>query len=224
MILLIDNYDSFVFNLSRYLCELGVETKVCRNDALSVKNIKELQPAAIIISPGPCTPHEAGISIELVQQLGPHIPVLGVCLGHQALAVAYGGEVIRAPRPVHGKTSLIDHSDSPLFRDLPKPFRAMRYHSLVVNEQNLPTELEVIAQGDGLIMGLKHRSHPVWGVQFHPESILTEGGHQLLHNFLSLAGVPSSFVPAGDLTATLDFPLDGSADTDFPSGHLAIHW
>jgi anthranilate synthase component II len=224
MILLIDNYDSFVFNLSRYLCELGVDTQVCRNDALSVQDIDNLQPAAIIISPGPCTPLEAGISIELVQQLGPQIPILGVCLGHQALAVAYGGEVIRAPRPVHGKTSLIDYSDSPLFRDLPRPFRAMRYHSLVVNEQNLPAELEVIARGDGLIMGLKHRSHPVWGVQFHPESILTEGGHQLLHNFLAQANVHAAAIPSGDLTAPIDFPLNVTEDSEFPSGHVAIHW
>jgi anthranilate synthase/aminodeoxychorismate synthase-like glutamine amidotransferase len=199
MILLIDNYDSFVFNLARYFEELGQETDVVRNDALSVAEIAARKPAAIIISPGPCTPQEAGVSIDVICELSDRIPLLGVCLGHQALAAAFGGNVIRASEPVHGRTSLIRHSGEGLFLDLPSPLRATRYHSLIVEESSLPAELTVTARTeDGLIMGLAHRSRPCFGVQFHPESVLTQSGHQLLANFLRLAGLNASEVPAGD--------------------------
>jgi anthranilate synthase/aminodeoxychorismate synthase-like glutamine amidotransferase len=199
MILLIDNYDSFVFNLARYLEELGQETAVVRHDAATVAEIAARRPQAIVISPGPCTPHEAGVSVDVLRELSGEIPMLGVCLGHQALAAAFGGNIIRAPEPVHGRTSLIQHSGEGLFRDLPTPLRATRYHSLIVEESSLPEELIVTARSeDGLIMGLAHRSRPCFGVQFHPESVLTQSGHQLLANFLRLAGLNASAVPAGD--------------------------
>jgi anthranilate synthase/aminodeoxychorismate synthase-like glutamine amidotransferase len=199
MILLLDNYDSFVFNLARYLQELGAETRVERNDALSVAEVERLQPQAIVISPGPCTPTEAGISMDLVRNLGPQIPILGVCLGHQAIAAALGGEVVRAPLPVHGRTAFIRHQGTPLFQGMANPFRAMRYHSLLVQEDTLPEELCVTAHStDGLPMALEHRSWPVYGVQFHPESVLTEGGHRLLANFLTLAGLKPAELPSGE--------------------------
>lgn len=199
MLLLIDNYDSFVFNLARYFEELGQETWVVRNDALTVDALKASRPEAIVISPGPCTPDQAGISLELVRQLGPEIPILGVCLGHQAIAQALGGRVIRALQPVHGRTSLVEHSETGLFAGLPNPLRATRYHSLIVDERSLPSELRITARTpDGVPMAIQHASWRVWGVQFHPESILTDSGHSILANFLHLAGLTTRAVPAGD--------------------------
>ncbi|HWU50488.1 MAG: anthranilate synthase component II [Asticcacaulis sp.] len=192
MILVIDNYDSFTYNLVHYLAELGAETKVYRNDALSVQDALALAPKAILLSPGPCAPDQAGICLPLLRAAPEDMPILGVCLGHQSIGQAYGGDVIRAKTLMHGKTSPIHHSDKGLFRDMPNPFTATRYHSLAVKRETLPAELEVTAwTEDGEIMGLQHRTRPIHGVQFHPESIATEGGHQLLANFLELAGVKS---------------------------------
>lgn len=186
MIVLIDNYDSFVYNLARYLEELGQPTLVCRNDALTVADVQDLQPRAIVLSPGPCGPEQAGISVELVRRLCERIPILGVCLGHQCIAAAFGGSILRAPEPVHGRVSPIEHSGEGVFAGLPRPLHAARYHSLVVSSRNLPDCLEVTATTqDGLIMALQHRRLPLVGVQFHPESILTIAGHRLLYNFLS---------------------------------------
>ncbi len=191
MLLLIDNYDSFVYNLARYLVELGCETKVVRNDAMNVATVKLLKPKAIVISPGPCTPNEAGISIELIRQLSDSIPILGVCLGHQAIAAAFGGDIIRAPEPVHGRTSLVEHSGTGLFEDLPSPLKVGRYHSLIVDEASLSKELLITARTeDGIPMALQHRTRPLYGVQFHPESVLTVAGRPLLSNFLRLARLP----------------------------------
>jgi anthranilate synthase/aminodeoxychorismate synthase-like glutamine amidotransferase len=191
-ILLIDNYDSFVYNLARYLAELGCRTEVVRNDAVTVDQIRRTPPAGIVISPGPCTPAEAGVSLDIVRQLGPQIPLLGVCLGHQAIAMALGGRIVRASEPVHGRPSLVHHDGRGLFENLPDPLQAARYHSLIVEESSLPASLEITARtGDGLIMGLRHRVWPVSGVQFHPESVLTGSGHRLLANFLKQAGVES---------------------------------
>ena len=185
MLLLIDNYDSFTYNLYQYLCELGAEVLVHRNDRVTLDEIAAMQPDAIVISPGPCTPAEAGLSCQIIQTFGPCIPTLGVCLGHQAIGQVYGGKVIRATKPMHGKTSLINHHSQGIFRDLPMPFTANRYHSLIVERLTLPNELEITAEtADGLIMGLRHRTYPVEGVQFHPESIMTPVGKNLLRNFL----------------------------------------
>ena len=190
MILIIDNYDSFTFNLVQYLQELGAEVRVERNDALTVDEIAALAPEKIVISPGPCTPNEAGVSLAVIDQLGPRIPILGVCLGHQAIGQAYGGTVVRAGRIMHGKTSPIRHHGVGVFAGIPDGFEATRYHSLVVDKTRLPECLEMTAwteDADGgieEIMGLRHRVHPVEGVQFHPESILTQHGHALLRNFL----------------------------------------
>ena len=190
MILMIDNYDSFTFNLVQYLQMLGTEVRVERNDALSVEQIEALAPEKIVISPGPCTPNEAGVSMAVIERLGPRVPILGVCLGHQAIGQVYGGKVVRAGRIMHGKTSAIRHEGRGVFADLPDGYEATRYHSLVVERESLPDCLEVTAwteNEDGSfeeIMGLRHREHPVQGVQFHPESILTEHGHALLKNFL----------------------------------------
>ena len=191
MLLMIDNYDSFTYNLVQYLQELGEEVRVERNDALTVEQVAALAPARIVISPGPCTPDEAGISVALIERLGPRIPILGVCLGHQSLGQAYGGRVVRAGRIMHGKTSPIHHAGQGVFKGLPSPFEATRYHSLVVEDATLPDGLEVTAwteredgEGREAIMGLRHREHPVEGVQFHPESILTQHGHAMLRNFL----------------------------------------
>ena len=189
MILLIDNYDSFVYNLARYVRELGEEPTVCRHDAVDVDQILGLKPSHIIISPGPCSPKEAGISTEVVRQLGSRIPILGVCLGHQCIGAAYGGEIVRAGLPMHGKVSRIRHSGAGLFSGLPNPFRATRYHSLVIAPGSIPASLRVTATSDdGEIMAVQHLEYPVYGVQFHPESVLTEHGYRLLDHFLH--GVP----------------------------------
>lgn len=185
MILLVDNYDSFVYNLARYVRELGGDPVVRRNDDLTIGAIVGLAPSHIIISPGPCTPREAGISNELILALGPRVPILGVCLGHQCIGAAYGAAIIRARRPMHGKTSPIQHSGDDVFRGLPTPLSGTRYHSLAIAAEGLPGELRVTATApDGEIMGVAHREYPVSGVQFHPESILTEGGYEILKNFL----------------------------------------
>ena len=190
MLLMIDNYDSFTYNLVQYLQSLGAEVKVVRNDAMTVDEIAKLAPERIVISPGPCTPNEAGVSLEIIERLGATTPILGVCLGHQSLGQAYGGNVIRAGRIMHGKTSRIRHEGKGVFAGLPDAYEATRYHSLVVERSSLPDALEVTAwteNDDGSfeeIMGLRHREYPVEGVQFHPESILTEHGHALLKNFL----------------------------------------
>jgi anthranilate synthase component II len=184
MILLIDNYDSFTYNIYQYLCELGGDVVVRRNDKITVEEVRNMAPDRIVISPGPCTPNEAGISVELVKELGGEIPILGVCLGHQSIGAAYGGEVVRAHDVMHGKTSRISHDGQSILTGLPNPFTATRYHSLIVREESLPAELVVSARSeDGTIMAFRHREHDVFGVQFHPESILTEGGHRLLANF-----------------------------------------
>ena len=191
MLLVLDNYDSFTYNLVQYLQVLQPDVTVYRNDAVTVDEVADMSPAAIVVSPGPCTPHEAGISVDLIRALGPTIPTLGVCLGHQSIGAAFGGRVVRAPVLMHGKTSPIAHDGRRLFADLPNPFDATRYHSLIVARDGLPDVLDVTAQSpDGLIMGLQHRSHPIYGVQFHPESILTAAGPALLRNFLTLAQVP----------------------------------
>jgi anthranilate synthase component 2 len=190
MILVIDNYDSFTYNLVHYLNELGAETVVHRNDALTVQEALAMKPEAILLSPGPCDPDQAGICLPLLRAAPEDLPILGVCLGHQAIGQAYGGEVVRARSVMHGKTSRISHSDKGMFKGLPNPFTATRYHSLSVKRDTLPDVLEVTAwTDDGEIMGFQHRTRPVFGVQFHPESIATEGGHQMLENFLDLAGV-----------------------------------
>ncbi len=193
-LLMLDNYDSFTFNLVQYLQELGADVRVERNDALTVEQIERLAPQRIVISPGPCTPNEAGVSLALIERLGPTTPIFGVCLGHQAMGQAYGGDVVRAGRIMHGKTSNIRHEGKGVFAGLPDGFEATRYHSLVVDKATLPDCLEVTAwteNADGSveeIMGLRHREHPVEGVQFHPESILTQHGHALLRNFLERTG------------------------------------
>ena len=185
MLLLLDNYDSFTYNLYQYLSELGADVQVYRNDQISLDEIETLQPTHIVVSPGPCTPNEAGLSCQVIETFGPRIPLLGVCLGHQAIGQVYGGRVIRAPEPMHGKTSPMHHSERGVFRGLPHPFEANRYHSLIVERATLPDVLEITADtDDGLIMGLKHRTYPVEGVQFHPESIMTPVGKDLLRNFL----------------------------------------
>ncbi|HQZ72384.1 MAG TPA: aminodeoxychorismate/anthranilate synthase component II [Anaerolineae bacterium] len=186
MILLIDNYDSFVWNLARTVSELGHPRLVRRNDALSLADIAALAPSHIILSPGPCTPAEAGICNDVIRRFGPTLPILGVCLGHQCIGATYGGQVVRAGRPMHGKTSDIRHDGRGVFEGLPQPLTVTRYHSLVVARESLPDCLEVTAWSpDGEIMALRHRQHPVVGVQFHPEAVLTVGGHQLLANFLA---------------------------------------
>ncbi len=186
MILLIDNYDSFVYNLARYVAELGQEPVVRRNDAVTLEAIAALAPSHIIISPGPCTPNEAGVSLEVIRRFGPEIPILGVCLGHQAIGQAYGAEIVRATRPMHGKTSRIYHDGTGLFTGLPSPLIATRYHSLVIAPESVPPDLRVTATADdGEIMAVQHTSHPVTGVQFHPESVLTEYGYRMLDWFLT---------------------------------------
>jgi anthranilate synthase/aminodeoxychorismate synthase-like glutamine amidotransferase len=186
MILLLDNYDSFVYNLARYVAELGETPLVQRNDALTLEQIGSLAPSHIIVSPGPCSPTEAGISTAVVRQFGPSIPILGVCLGHQCIGAAYGGEIVRAGQPMHGKTSRIFHGGTGLFQGIPNPFQATRYHSLVISPDSVPPELEVTATSeDGEIMAVQHVTFPVFGVQFHPESVLTQYGYRLLDRFLT---------------------------------------
>jgi len=195
MILLIDNYDSFTYNLYQYLCELGADVRVVRNDAVSVHDVRAMQPERIVISPGPCTPSEAGVSVDLIQELAGQVPILGVCLGHQAIGAAFGANVVRAPMVMHGKTSRISHDGRGIFAGLPHPFTATRYHSLIVDEESLPACLEITARSeDGIIMGLRHRECDISGVQFHPESILTTGGHRLLANFLGAVSHQQSAV------------------------------
>jgi anthranilate synthase component 2 len=190
MILVVDNYDSFTYNLVHYLNELGAQTRVVRNDALSAADAIALKPEAVLLSPGPCTPDDAGICLDLIKSAPDDLPILGVCLGHQAIGQAFGGEVIRAKTLMHGKTSQIHHDNTGIFEGLPNPFTATRYHSLAVKRDSLPNSLKVTAwTDDGEIMGLAHAARPIHGVQFHPESILTEGGHKLLGNFLDMAGV-----------------------------------
>jgi anthranilate synthase component 2 len=187
MLLLIDNYDSFTYNLAQYLGELGAEVRVERNDAVSVDDVAKLGPRRIVISPGPCTPNEAGISMDVIRRFAGEVPLLGVCLGHQAIGQAFGGKVVRAPRVMHGKTSPIEHDGSGLFRGIASPMQATRYHSLVVEPESLPPSLKVTARtAEGEIMALAHQSLPVWGVQFHPESIASEAGKDILRNFLEL--------------------------------------
>jgi anthranilate synthase component 2 len=184
---LIDNYDSFTWNLVHYFGALGAEVRVRRNDEVTVAQVMESRPDAIVLSPGPCTPREAGVCLDLIAAASRSIPLFGVCLGHQSIGEAFGGEVVRAPLPIHGKVATIDHNGRGLFAGLEGPFRATRYHSLVVARDTMPAELEITAQTDGLVMALSHRSLPVHGVQFHPESILSEHGHRILSNFLDLA-------------------------------------
>ena len=190
MVFVLDNYDSFTYNLVQYLGELGADPVVHRNDQITVEEVGALAPSAIVLSPGPKTPAEAGITLDVIREYGARIPTLGVCLGHQAIGAAYGGRVVRAPALMHGKTSLVHHTGDALFEGLPQPLEVMRYHSLTVERATLPAELEVTAWGvddPDEIHALRHREHPVWGVQFHPESVLTQRGRDLLQNFLELA-------------------------------------
>ena len=186
MLLVIDNYDSFTYNLVQFFGELGAEMEIRRNDEVTVEEIRKLGPERICVSPGPCSPNEAGVSCEVINEFGSEIPVLGVCLGHQAIGQVYGGEVVRADRLMHGKTSMIEHDGRGVFNGLEMPLEATRYHSLILQRSSLPSCLEVTAWCDDLVMGVRHKEHPVHGVQFHPESILTVGGKQLLANFLAM--------------------------------------
>jgi len=189
MLLVIDNYDSFTYNLVQYLGELGQDIRVYRNDKITLKEIESLKPEKIVISPGPCTPKEAGISVDLIKQFAGKIPILGVCLGHQSIGYALGGEIIHAKKLMHGKTSMINHDGKTIFKNLPNPFEATRYHSLVIERESIPDELEISAEtDDGEIMGVRHKEYIIEGVQFHPESILTKVGKDLLRNFLELKG------------------------------------
>jgi anthranilate synthase/aminodeoxychorismate synthase-like glutamine amidotransferase len=191
MVLVLDNYDSFTYNLVQYLGELGAEVEVRRNDQVTVTDVEAMRPERILISPGPCTPKEAGISVNLIRHFAGKVPILGVCLGHQAIGAAFGGEVSRAPKLMHGKTSEVQHDSKTIFRGLPSPLTATRYHSLIVKEENLPGDLEVSAwtsdgTGSRTIMGLRHKQFPIEGVQFHPESVLTHEGKNLIRNFLAI--------------------------------------
>jgi para-aminobenzoate synthetase component II len=188
MLLVIDNYDSFTYNLVQYLGELGVEMRIFRNDEIELDQIRELKPERILISPGPCSPRESGLSNDIIKTFSPTIPTLGVCLGHQCIGYVFGGEVVRAERLMHGKTSPIHHTGDPLFAGMPNPFTATRYHSLIIKRDTMPESLQIIAETrpEGEVMGVRHKQFPVWGVQFHPESILTQDGKQILRNFLTL--------------------------------------
>jgi anthranilate synthase component 2 len=196
VILLIDNYDSFAHNLARYIERLGQPVRVVRNDEVSALTVRDIRPSAIVLSPGPCTPREAGASLDIVRQLHAEIPMLGVCLGHQVIAEALGGHIGRAPRPVHGQTSTVTHDSSGLFADIPSPMKVARYHSLVAEPATLPDELRATAwTSDGVLMAFEHTRHSVYGMQFHPESILTEFGYEMLANFLRLAGLHVTIDP-----------------------------
>ncbi|MCM3342264.1 aminodeoxychorismate/anthranilate synthase component II [Paenibacillus sp. MER TA 81-3] len=187
MILVVDNYDSFTYNLVQYLGELGEEVQVFRNDEIDIEGMEQLKPDHLLLSPGPCTPNEAGITLDVIEHFKGRLPILGVCLGHQAIGQAFGGKVIRAERLMHGKTSPIQHEGQSLFAGLPNPFTATRYHSLIVERESLPDCLEITAEtAEGEIMGLRHKAYPIEGVQFHPESIITDHGHQMLRNFLNV--------------------------------------
>ena len=222
MILLIDNYDSFVHNLARYLTELGCETSVARNDRISLEQIHRLSPTAIVLSPGPCTPKQAGICETLVKELGPRVPILGVCLGHQAICTALGGSLRRADEPMHGRTSLIEHLATNVFDGLPSPLRVTRYHSLIVNEASLPADLEVTSRtSDGIIMSVRHREWATFGVQFHPESVLTQHGHALLSNFMKIAGIKHNQNLSREVTDTRSD--NGEAASTFPIIR-PVHW
>jgi anthranilate synthase/aminodeoxychorismate synthase-like glutamine amidotransferase len=192
VVFVLDNYDSFTYNLVQYFGELGATVEVRRNDQITIADVEEMQPERIVVSPGPCTPQDAGISIDLIRHFAGKVPILGVCLGHQAIGAAFGGQVVRAPHLMHGKTSAVTHDNKSIFRGLPRPMTATRYHSLIVEENNLPAELEVSAwttekDGTRTIMGLRHRKFAVEGVQFHPESVLTDAGKKLVENFLAVA-------------------------------------
>jgi anthranilate synthase/aminodeoxychorismate synthase-like glutamine amidotransferase len=218
MILLVDNYDSFVYNLARYLAELGCETRVVRNDAMTVTEVAALSPEAVVLSPGPCTPCEAGVGLELVRELTGRVPILGVCLGHQTISAALGGTVVRAPTPMHGRTSFVRHDGRGVFAGLPNPLRATRYHSLVVDPATLPSELSATAwTDDGIVMALAHREFPVVGVQFHPESILTQDGHRLLANFLRLAGMSAVAYSTSEY-------VEPPPPTDLGADSPPLHW
>lgn len=186
MIFVLDNYDSFTYNLVQYMGELGAKMSVHRNDELTVEEVEALKPERIVISPGPCTPQEAGISIPLIQHFAGKVPILGVCLGHQSIGAAFGGKVIRAPQLMHGKTSEVEHDGKTIFQGIASPMTCTRYHSLIVSEEGLPEELEISAHTGDIIMGLRHRKYPIEGVQFHPESVLTSDGKRLIKNFLEL--------------------------------------
>lgn len=199
MLLVIDNYDSFVFNLARYFRRLGVEVRVVRNDGVDADRVAALRPDAVVLSPGPCTPRQAGCCLDVIRQVHRSIPVLGVCLGHQAVAAAFGARIVRAAHPTHGRASVITHDGAGLFADVPCPLTVGRYHSLIVDRETLPACLQITAEShDGLIMAVQHREWPVFGVQFHPESVLTEAGYSLLANFLSLVGFSPPASPRGD--------------------------
>jgi anthranilate synthase component 2 len=215
MLVLIDNYDSFTYNLYQYLCELGADVRVIRNDAATVAEVAAMEPERVILSPGPCTPNEAGVCVPLIRALAGRVPILGVCLGHQAIGAAFGGAIVRAPSLMHGKTSAIHHSGQGVFAGLPSPFTAIRYHSLVIDRATLPDVLDVTAETeDGLIMGVRHREIPALeGVQFHPESILTEHGHHLLRNFLDTP------MPVG--TTSIGAP-NGGAHRDAPASAAEV--
>jgi anthranilate synthase/aminodeoxychorismate synthase-like glutamine amidotransferase len=216
MLLLLDNYDSFVHNLARHFARLGQETLVVRNDAIDAAGVRSLAPQALILSPGPCAPDQAGAALEIVRALQNDVPMLGVCLGHQILAQALGARIVRAPRPVHGQTSEITHDANGLFANLPSPLAVCRYHSLVVEPASLPSELRPTAWTDGgLLMAFEHTNRPLFGVQFHPEAILTVGGYTLLANFLRLVGLPVSSLPADLAAGESGF---ASLEVDAPTG------
>lgn len=222
MILLVDNYDSFTYNLYQYLAELGADVLVRRNDAITVAEAEALAPSHLVVSPGPCTPGGAGVANALIAALGPRVPTLGVCLGHQCIGVVYGGQVVRGPEPVHGKTALVAHDGIDLFAGLPNPFEAMRYHSLIVERATLPDCLIVTAEtGDGLIMALRHREHPVFGVQFHPESILTAPGKDLLRNFLDSSPATPRLC-RGEVTQSMTCARGAGARRRGPAGSALI--